>query len=129
MGRLPMKEQLCTLIITLLLTILLLLPHLLPMPQLPQYTTLAQPSTTLVLSTWLLVTMLLCMPQHPSMCQFINPRSAPWPSERLDDSEVISFVGCIAVSSYNLLFIIHYLLVISHLCSVANSHCYFCAKK
>jgi len=122
-----MKEQLCTLIITLLLTILLLLllinlllsqytslllPHLLPMPQLPQYTTLAQPSTTLaqpsttlVLSTWLLVTMLLCMPQHPSMCQFINPRSAPWHSERLDDSEVISFVGCNAVSSYNLLFI------------------------
>ena len=115
-----MKEQLCTLIITLLLTILLLLllinlllsqytslllPHLLPMPQLPQYTTLAQPSTTLVLSTWLLVTMLLCMPQHPSMCQFINPRSAPWHSERLDVREVISFVGCNAVSSYNLLFI------------------------
>merc|ERR1712083_970600 len=86
--RLPMKEQLYTLIITLLPTILLLLllTNLLPSQYtnlLPQYTTLALPSTTLALSTLLPVSTPLCTPQPRSTCQCTGPRSAPWPSERL----------------------------------------------
>jgi len=90
-----MKEQLSTLIITLLPTILLLLllTNLLPSQYtnlLPQYTTLAPPSTTLALpcttqalSTLLPVNTPLCTPQPRSTCQYTGPRSAPWHSKRL----------------------------------------------